>query len=209
MKIFLMVLLLPMAQGELTTPRFASGKSPVLPPLAANGGLVGLELRIAPSGIVQEAIVIDDSPPFTEEVRKVVRLWKFELANVEGAPAPARVAVVGVFRAPTLLGGTPPPPKRVSSPSAEIPYPTSTTTPAYPPQALSPGVVMLEVEVDEKGAVADVEILSQAEGFAAAAVEAARQFRFRAAKLDGHPVRSYAVLVFGFPQPVTPVRPGS
>jgi TonB family protein len=66
---------------------------------------------------------------------------------------------------------------------------------------------MLEVEVDEKGAVADVEILSQDEGFVAVAIEAARQFRFQPAKRDGRPVRSYAVLVLGFPQPVTPVRP--
>jgi TonB family protein len=207
MNAFLMVLLLPMAQSEVTTTRFASGKPPELPPLAANGGLVGLELRIAPSGIVEDAIVVDDSPPFTEEMKKVVRLWKFEPASVEGARIPTRVVVVGLFRAPTLLGGAPPPPTGVSSPSAEIPYPTSTSTPAYPPQALSSGVVMLEVEVDEKGAVADVEILSQAEGFVAVAVEAARQFRFQTAKRDGRPVRSYAVLIFGFPQPVTPVRP--
>jgi len=203
----LMGLLLLTEQGDLATARFASGKPPVLAPLAANGGFVGLELRVAPSGIVQEAIVVDDSPPFTEEMTKVVRLWKFEPTSIEGAPASARVALVGLFRAPTLLGGAPPPPKRVSSPSAEIPYPTLTTTPAYPPQALSSGVVMLEVEVDEKGTVADVGILSQDEGFAAAAVEAARQFRFQAAKRDGRPVRSYAVIVFGFPQPVTPVRP--
>ncbi len=207
MKGFLMGLLLLTAQAEVTTSRFARGKSPALPPLAQNGGLVGLELRIAPSGIVREAIVVDDSPPFTEEMKKVLRLWKFEPAIGEGTPLPARVGVVGLFRAPTLLGGAPPPPKRVSSPSAEIPYPTSTTTPAFPPQALSSGVVMLEVEVDEKGAVADVEILRQDEGFIAVAIEAARQFRFQPAKRDGHPVRSYAVLIFGFLQPLTPVRP--
>ena len=199
--------LLVMAQAELATSRFASGNPPDLPPLAQNGGIVGLELRIAPSGIVQEAIVIDDSPPFTEEVRKVVRLWRFEPPTVEGMPAPGRVAVLGLFRPPTLLGGAPPDPKRISSPSEEIPYPTSTATPAYPPQALDSGVVMLEVEVDEKGAVIDVEILHQTEGFVAVALEAARKFRFQPAKLDGRPLRSFAVVVFGFPQPVTPMRP--
>jgi len=206
MKAVLMGLLM-MAQSEVTTPRFASGNPPDLPPLAQNGGLVGLELRIAPSGIVQEAIVIDDSPPFTEEIRKVVRLWRFDLPVVEGTMAPYRVAVLGLFRAPTLLGGAPPPPKRISGPSEEISYPTSTSTPAYPPQALDSGVVMLEVEVDEKGTVADVEILNQTEeGFEAVAVEAARKFRFQPAKRDGRPARSFAVVIFGFPQPVTPVR---
>jgi TonB family protein len=206
MKAVLMGLLL-MTQPGVTTPRYASGNPPDLPPLAQNGGLVGLELRIAPSGIVQEAIVIDDSPPFTEEMRKVVRLWNFEPSIVEGTPAPDRVAVLGLFRAPTLLGGAPPPPRRISGPSEEIPYALSTPTPAYPPQALESGVVMLEVEVDEKGAVAGIEILNQTEGFDAVAVEAARRFRFQPAKRGGRPVRSFAVVVFGFPQPVTPLRP--
>jgi TonB family protein len=206
MRTILMGLLLTV-QAEVATSRLAGGNPPDLPPLAQNGGLVGLELRIAPSGIVQEAIVVDDAPPFTEELRKVVRLWKYEPRMVEGTPAAARVAVLGLFRAPTLLGGAPPPPKRISAPSEEIPYPTHTATPAYPPQALDSGVVMLEVEVDEKGAVADVEILNRTEGFDAVAVEAARRFRFQPAKDDGRPVRSFAVVVFGFPQPVTPLRP--
>lgn len=207
MKALLVGFLLLAAQAEVTTTRFARGKPPALPPLAQNGGLVGLELRIAPSGIVQDAIVIDDAPPFTEEMKKVVRLWTFEHPESEGLPASARVAVIGLFRAPTLLGGAPPPPSRVSSPPAEMPYPTATATPAYPPQALTSGVVMLEVEVDERGAVAKVEILGQADGFGAAAIEAARQFRFQAAKRDGRPVPSRAVLVFGFPQPLGPAKP--
>jgi TonB family protein len=140
-------------------------------------------------------------------MRKAVRLWKFEPPIVEGTEAPDRVAVLGLFRAPTLLGGAPPPPKRISDPSEEIPYPLSTSTPEYPPQALESGVVMLEVEVDEKGAVAGIEILNQTEGFDAVALEAARRFRFQPAKRDGRPVRSFAVVVFGFPQPVTPLRP--
>jgi TonB family protein len=207
MKALLVGFLLLAAQAEVTSTRFARGKPPALPPLAQNGGLVGLELRIAPSGIVQDAIVIDDAPPFTEEMKRVVRLWTFELRESEGLPAPDRIAVIGLFRAPTLLGGAPPPPNRVSSPSPEVPYPTATATPAYPPQALAAGAVMLEVEVDDRGAVANVEILGEADGFGAAALEAARQFRFQAAKRDGRPVFSRAILVFGFPQPLGFVKP--
>lgn len=200
--------LLSFAPQEVFVPaRFTSGTPPGLAVLAPSGGLVGLELQIAPSGIVQEATVIDDAPPFTEEMKKIVRLWRFEPARLDGRPAESRVAVIALFRAPILLGGAPPPPKRVSSPSAEIPYPTSTATPAFPPQSLYEGVVMLDVEVDERGEAAEVEILGQPEGFAAVAVEAARQFRFQPARRDGRPVRAHAVLVFGFPQPVTPVRP--
>lgn len=207
MKALLTGLLLLAPQEGFEPARFAGGKPPALAPLAQNGGLVGLELQIAPSGIVQDAIVIDDSPPFTEEMKKVIRLWKFRPASLDGKPVPGRVAVVALFRAPILLGGAPPPPKRLSIPSPEIAYPTSTTTPAFPPQAIYEGVVMVEVEVDEKGAVADVEVLGEPEGFAAVAVEASKQFRFQPAKREGGPVRARVVLVFGFPQPVTPVKP--
>lgn len=199
--------LLLATQSNSSSPRFLSGSPPDLPPLAAEGGFVGLELRVTSSGIVREAVVIDDSPPFTAEIEKVARLWTFDEARVDGKPAEARIAVVGLFRAPTLLGGAPPPPKRLASPSGEVPYPTSTTTPAYPPQALESGVVMLEVEVDEDGAVAAVEILEEAEGFSAVAVEAAQKFRFQPARHDGRAVRAFAILIFGFPQPVTrPLR---
>jgi TonB family protein len=194
-------------QSNSSSPRFLSGSPPDLPPLAAEGGFVGLELRVTASGMVREAVVIDDSPPFTAEIQRVGRLWTFDEARIDGKPVEARIAVVGVFRAPTLFGGAPAPPKRAAGPSAEIPYPTSTATPAYPPQALESGVVMLEVEVDEDGAVAAVEILEEAEGFSAVAVEAAQKFRFQPARRDGRAVRAFAILIFGFPQPVTrPLR---
>ena len=207
MNALLLGFLLLTAQNNSASPRLLSGSPPDLPPLAAEGGFVGLELRVTPSGIVREAVVIDDSPPFTAEIQKVARLWSFDEPRVDGKPAEARVAVIGLFRAPTLLGGAPPPPKRAASPSAEIPYPTSYPTPAYPPQALEPGVVMLEVEIDEEGAVAAVEILEEAEGFQAVAVEAAQKFRFQPARRDGRAARAFAILIFGFPQPLTrPLR---
>ena len=188
-------------------PRFAGGRPPVLPPLAANGGLVGLELRIAPSGIVQDAIVIDDAPPFTEELKKVVRLWRFQPRVENGARLEGRVALIGLFRGQTLVGAGTPLPQRVARPSPQIPYPTSTATPAYPPRALYSGVVMFEAEIDAQGTVTDLKVLAAEEGFAATAAEAAGTFRFRPAQRDGNPISSRALLIFGFPQPVTPLRP--
>jgi TonB family protein len=186
--------------------RFVSGRPPQLAPMASNGGLVVAELVIAPSGIVEDAIVVDDAPPFTDELTKAIRLWKFDPALEDGEPVRARVSVIALFRAPVLMGGAPPPPGRVSPPSGEVPYPTSTSTPGYPPQALKDGVVMLEALVDENGGVAQVDVLSSDEGFAAVALEAARKFRFEPATRSRRPTRSYAVLVFGFSQPVTPRR---
>jgi TonB family protein len=136
---------------------------------------------------------------------KVIRLWSFRMEG-ESRDA-ARVAVVGLFRAPKLFGAEPPPTHSLHRPSAEIPYPIATVTPDYPPQALYSSVVMLEVEVDAAGQVAGIQILTPDEGFDAVAVEAARRFQFRPAEREGRPVPAHAVLVFGIPQPVTPVRP--
>jgi TonB family protein len=194
------------AQESFEPARFVSGQPPKLAPLAPDGGLVVVELVVASSGIVQEAVIVDDAAPYSERLKKAVRLWKFSPAREDGEPVTSRVALVGVFRAPVLMGGSPPPPSRVARPTGEVPYPTSTSTPSYPPQALDNGVVMLEVEVDENGAVRDASVLSSGEGFTAVALEAARKFRFDPAEREGRPVPSYAVLVFGFPQPVTSRR---
>jgi outer membrane biosynthesis protein TonB len=48
--------------------------------------------------------------------------------------------------------------------------------------------------------------LSSAPGLDDVALEAARAFRFEPAERDGRPVRSYAIVVFAIPQPVTSPR---
>jgi TonB family protein len=191
---------------DYVPPRFLSGEPPRLSPLAAGGGIVVAEARVAPSGIVRELPVIDDAPPFTEEIRRVVRLWRFDPATDGGEAVDSRAAIVALIRAPVLHGGAPPPPRRVAAPSGEVPYPREMPAPVFPPQALYQGVVMMEAEVDEEGAVAYVEVLSPAEGFTELALDAARAFRFEPARRDGAPLRAHAILIFGFAQPVTRPR---
>jgi TonB family protein len=188
-------------------PRFQSGQFPATHPMAQNGGLVVIEIEVTASGIVTAASVVDDSPPFTEGIEKVARLWKYHPATLDGNPVASRASVVALYRAPILLGAEPPSPHHVSSPSGEVPYPTETVTPTYPPNALFEGVVAVEVEVDAEGSVAHAEILSSVAGFEAAALEAARKFRFQPAKRKGRPISSYSIVIFGFAQPVTTRRP--
>jgi TonB family protein len=190
-------------EGGYVPPRFQSGQFPPIHPNAQNGGLVVVEIQIAASGIVTDATVVDDAPPFTEAIEKVARLWKFQPATLDGAPIASRASVVALYRAPTLLGAEPPPPERASSPSGEVPYPTYTVTPTYPPNALFEGVVAIQVEVDAGGGVESAAVLSSGQGFDSVALEAARQFRFEPAKRQGHPIPAYAVVIFGFAQPVT------
>lgn len=194
------------SQEGFTPPRFQSGQFPPLHPLAQNGGLAVVELQIAASGIVTGVTVVDDAPPFTEGIEKVARLWKFHPATSDGNPVASRASVVALYRAPILFDAEPPPPHRVSRPSGEVPYPTYTVTPTYPPNALFEGIVAVEVEVDAQGAVSHAQILSSSQGFQEAALEAARKFRFQPAEREGRAISAYAIVIFGFPQPVTTPR---
>jgi TonB family protein len=168
---------------------------------------VVVEARIVPSGLVEDVVVIDDAPPFTESVVSAVKLWRFLPAEADGSAVSSSALVVALFRAPVLMGGSPPPPRRLAAPSNDVPRLVDTRVPAFPPQALYEGVVMVELEVKERGEVESAAILSSAPGFDEVALEAARAFRFEGARREGRPVPSYAVLVFGMPQPATALRP--
>ena len=192
---------------ELYSPaRFLSGKTPRQPPLASAGGLTILELDIAPSGIVTDAIVLDEAAPFTEIIRKATVLWRFHPAEFDGVTIPSKALVVGVFRPPILMGAGLPEPKSMRPPSDGVPYPTATSMPEYPPKALYKGVAVVEVAIDTAGAVVEAKMLSPEEGYDQAALDAARTFEFRAARRDGRAVDSFVLMFFGFRQPLTTPR---
>jgi len=138
-------------------------------------------------------------------MRKVVRLWRFEPPTVEETPAPARVAVLACSAPPRSSRSASGAEKNLGAIRGN-PLPYVDDRPRLSAQALDSGVVMLEVEVDEKGAVAGVEILNQTEGGSKPS-PSKRRGSFdsspRSATASGS---SFAVVIFGFPQPVTPVR---
>lgn len=191
---------------SFAAPRFLSGTTPEQPPLASAGGLTVLELDIAASGIVVDAIALDDAPPFTAAIRDAAKLWRYRPAEDDGAPIRSKALVVGVFRPPVLTGNALPEPTSLRAPSDDVPYPTATAVPDYPPTALYEGVALVEVTVDSTGAVADARMLSPEAGYDEASLDAAMSFRFRPAKHEGRAVESFALIVFGFRQPLTGPR---
>ena len=66
---------------------------------------------------------------------------------------------------------------------------------------MSPGVVLVEVQVDARGVVASAKIRVPSPGFDTAAVSTAQQWKFRPAGPRGATVPSVAYVVFGFPVP--------
>jgi protein TonB len=83
----------------------------------------------------------------------------------------------------------------------EPPLATHRPEPQYPDIARSggiEGVVRLEVVVDRDGAVRSARVLEPGSLFDDAALKAARQWRFRPATVNGHPVTAKVGLTFRF-----------
>lgn len=197
-----------LAGAEFEPARFARGRIPGLPPLASSGGLPVIELEVAPSGIVIDAVVLDDAPPFSDEIREQTTLWRFHPAKDGDEPVATRVLVVGVFLPPVLMGGGVPAAEKLASASSEAPYPSATSVPSYPPNALYEGVAAVEVTIDAAGKVTEATMVSPEKGFDEIALEHAGKFRFRPASRDGRSVSARAMILFGFRQPLTrPNRP--
>ena len=184
---------------------YQSGDLPVQPPQVAGGGEVLLELTVGNDGKVVKGHTLRSTPPFTELLVDAVRLWKFHPAEDRGHEVESAVLVVGLFRPPTLMGpAAGEPSKDVTPPSSLIPMPYTTVPPDYPPGALADGVVLVEIIVERDGTVDAARVLRSSAAFDRAATDAVLQWKFRPARRDGKPVPSFAYVVFGFRQPVTP-----
>ena len=194
------------AQETYEPARFGSGAIPGQPPLASTGARVVVELKIAPSGIVTDTVVVDDGPPYTEAITKAARTWRFRPAREEGAAVFGKALVVGVFRPPVLIGSELPKSMHVQESSEDVPYPTVIATPVFPPTALYEGVALVEVEIDEAGGVREAALRTTDEAYDTLALETVKKFRFRPARRNGRPVPSYALVFFGFRQPHTPTK---
>ena len=186
---------------------YRSGALPVQPPKVPGGGQVLLELTVGNDGKVVKGHTLRSTPPFTELLVDAVRLWKFQPAEDRGDDVESAVLVAGLFRPPTLTLMGPAagePTEDVTPPSNLIPMPYTMVPPDYPPGALADGVVLVEVIVERDGTVDAARVLRSSAAFDRAATDAVLQWKFRPARWDGKPVPSFAYVVFGFRQPVTP-----
>ena len=196
--------------SKFTPAQVVAATPPMQLGLAISGGEVWLEVKIDVNGGIERIKPLRSTPPFTDLVTDAVKSWRFSSATMTVAGSQPRrvessVLVVGIFRPPMLLNGPTAgePTTNVAAPSAEIPVPARTTTPVYPAQALFDGVAIVEATVGSDGRLNDTTIIRSAPGFDQAALDAARQWTFRAALRDGRPAPAFAYLILGFRQPNT------
>ena len=203
-------------QEGFTPAQYRDGVLPQIPIQALGGGEVFVELSVSNSGVVSGVRTLRATPPFTEAVNDVVLGWHFRPAEEEVGPAAGKpeptprrpvestVLVAGIFRPPTVntptLGE---PPRDVASASNETPFPLTTVTPRYPPLARESGMVLIAARVDTAGGVADVTVIRSARPFDEPALDAARRWTFRPARVRGTAVATLVYMAFAFRQPVT------
>ena len=204
-------------QGGFMPAQYRDGVLPQIPIQAVGGGEVVVELSVSSTGVVSGVRTLRATAPFTDAVTSAVRGWQFRPAEEDVEPDAGKpvqpkprtrvestVLVAGVFRPPTLntptLGE---PPRDVASASSETPFPLTTVTPRYPPLARDSGMVLVEARVDVRGRVADAKVIRSAHPFDEPALEAARRWTFRPARVHGTSVATLAYIAFAFRQPVT------
>ena len=197
--------------------RYLNGPLPQIPIQAVSAGEVFLELTVSDGGSVSRTKILRTTPPYTDVMTAAVQQWFFRPAEEEikpsaGEPAEpkrwkrveSKVLVAGIFRPPTVdtptLGELP---KDVVSASNESPSPVVTGTPAYPALALFDGIVLVESRIGPDGSVTDATVIHSAPPFDQPALDAARHWTFRPARVNGVAVSKLAYIMFAFRQPLT------
>ena len=203
------------AQSRFRPAQYAGGPLPVVPVRAVSGGEVMLELAVARDGSVASVKLLRSTPPFTETATAAAKAWLFRPAQLLGEVADrsrppawesvdATVLVASIVRPPTLNSPTlGQPPQDVGAAADTTPFPLRIITPPYPPLARNDGSVLVQVMVDAGGKVSEAQVLASAPGFDGLALNTARTWSFRPARVRGEAVAVYAYLVFAFRQPVT------
>jgi TonB family protein len=185
--------------------RFAAGGLPSQPPTIVGWEQAYVDLQVNETGGVEAVKILETTPGFDDRVGAALSGWRFKPAMHDGEAVPANVFVALVYRPPVLyntptLGN---PPETRAAPEPDAPYPTASEIPPYPVQATGDGHVLVQVKVDDTGAVTEATVVSPRTGFDDAARDAAERWRFRAAQAGGRPTAAIAYLAFSFRQPTS------
>jgi TonB family protein len=87
--------------GNIRTPAKISGAAPLWPASARQagiGGVVILEITIAPDGTIKDAKVLRSIPQLDQAALDAVRQWRYEPTLLNGAPVPVIMTVTVNFQ---------------------------------------------------------------------------------------------------------------
>lgn len=194
-----------------TKPRFeairvVSAVGAVYPLDSLGNGTLVLRVTVDGAGKFEKIGVIFGIQSLTQGAESAVRKWKFEPATLNGKPVTS--SMIAAFTYGTwpfaIAFGAPGPQEQVGDHAASFftPVKVIANAPApYPFFSVAAGTVVLEVTVDEAGAVKNISVLHDIPSLTEPAEKAVRRWKFKAATLDGKPVTTSMVASFAFRVP--------
>jgi TonB family protein len=181
---------------------------PVYPRASVACGVVILKVTVSAAGEVESTKVIRGIPSLTQAAERAVKQWKFRPAKLDGSPVRSFLVVSFAFSTSSAEGdrwrSQPLPsgpsnfqPIRVLS-AVEAPYPGLSVA-----AAISPASVILQVDVDESGAVDRIKVLHGVASLTESAERVISEWRFQPATMNNRPVSSTMIASFSFRNPPT------
>jgi hypothetical protein len=170
----------------------------------SNEGIVVFDVSIGDRGEVKKIGRLVDIPPFTAAAEQSLKSWKFAAATQNGRAEDSEMLVAFVFRHAVYLANPPAlngvfPSKGSEGGRSDFIAPAilSATYAAYPASTVAYGSVVVQANVKADGSTGEVKVLRDLPGgFAAMAIEAAKQWRFQSALRDGQSVPSKVAIAF-------------
>ena len=83
-------------------PQVIAAVEPVYPLNVVNPGTVVLEVSLDPAGEIEEVKVVQAAPGFTQEAQRVIQMWKFKPARLNGEPVRSVIPVAFSFSQPLI-----------------------------------------------------------------------------------------------------------
>ncbi len=177
---------------------------PAYPPDAVFGGTVVAVLHVSGGAVAKISIQQGDAP-FADAVRAALVRWRFSRGENSDT------LVVVNFRNPALNSAGPASRNmddRYAFPG--LAYPRKVTDPAYPPNSLAEGSVVLRLELSAAGTVSNVKTIQGLGNLTAPSISAVRSWQFAPARNKKAPAsKGYVYAVCVFRRPVLSPHPGN
>jgi hypothetical protein len=165
-------------------------------------GIIVFNVSLSATGKITNVNALTDIPPLTATAQSALRSWKFAPASLAGVPEPSQMMVAVVFRhgvqawSPPVFNPVFASKERAGFIPAGI---LAATYSDYPASTIAASTTVVQVTVKADGIIDNLSVVRGINGgFVPLAQDAAKQWQFQPAALDGTPVASKVAIAFVF-----------
>jgi TonB family protein len=186
---------------EYIPPTLQTATESLFPANSIASGPVHLVGQVDRKGKVTDVKVLRSIGSLDEASIHAAKLWRFVPAKLNGQPQASFFSISFNYYVLEMTSEAKVSPfsPDTSSPVSYIPpIPASTRQPFCPENSVAMGSVIVLVDVEVDGKVSKVKILKSLTSLDETCVQAARQWRYEPAKLNGEPIKAKAAICFNF-----------